>query len=88
METKSRYEVIADLEAQKRQLIKDLSSFSEQIGFKEKNIKLAKRNLEDMEDDLKLFKESLNDRKETINKLIESVDNALNRFNTSDSQKK
>jgi predicted nucleic acid-binding Zn-ribbon protein len=89
METKSRYEVIADLEKQKRGLIVEKDSFKDQLQEKEKEIKEAKRDIEDMEDDLKYFKDSIEDRKKTIETMIASIDDSLKRFEgVSKSQKK
>ena len=92
METKSRYEVIADLEQQRRDLITQKNSLNEEVLKKEKVIKLKKRQmddlnrqinreLEDLEEDLENFKNSLDEKKETIKELIMSVDGSLEKFN-------
>lgn len=85
METKSRYEVIADLEKQKRQLIQDKASLGDVIFAKERSIRELKRQLEDAEDELKQYKESIKEKQETADLLITSVEDALRRF---DIQKK
>jgi len=82
METKSRYEVIAGLEEQKRNLIKQRDAFPKQIKAKKDDIKQVVRRLEDMNDDLKFFVESVKDNKQTINDLIESVDLSLKKFDS------
>lgn len=81
MKTKSRYEVIAELEQQKRQLILERDSFPDKIKDKEREIKLHKRELEDMEEDFEEYKKTVEDRKDTIKELITSVDDSLKRFN-------
>jgi len=91
METKSRYEVISELEAKKRELIFERESLPDKVKSRETRIKLLKRDLEDAEDDLKDFKTSLAEKKAMINEMIKSVDDSLKRFekfNTSKSQKK
>ncbi len=82
METKSRYEVIADLEKQKRDLIRERDSFTDKVKGKENEIKLLKREVEDAEEDFKHFKETLDERKETIKELIAGIGDSLKRFST------
>ena len=89
METKSRYEVINELEDKKRGLIIERDSFDMQIKEKDREIKNMKRGLEDMEEDLVDFKATIEERKTTIGELITSVDESLKRLSTiSQSQKK
>lgn len=88
METKSRYEVIGELEEKKRSLIKERESFSDIIRNKKKEIKEMKRELEDAEEELLDYEESVEERKETIKELIASVDDSLKKMNELLSQKK
>lgn len=91
METKSRYEVIAELEDKKRNLIRERDSFESQVKDKEKGIKELKRDLEDLELELKDFKDSIKEKKATIQELITSINESLKRFENlgkSESQKK
>jgi len=88
METKSRYEVIADLQKQKMDLIRERDSFPEQIKEKEIEIRDSERTLDDEKEDLVSFKDTISGRIETLNLLIASVDAALKSFNDSNSQKK
>jgi len=89
METKSRYEVIAELEEKKRELIVERDSQPQLIIMKKRDIKMVQRQLEDKEEDLADFQANLVDRKETIQALIDSTDESLNRFSDmSNSQKK
>ena len=89
METKSRYEVIAELEEKKRELIVERDSQPQLIIVKKRDIKMVQRQLEDKEEDLADFQANLVDRKETIQALIDSTDESLNRFSDmSNSQKK
>lgn len=88
METKSRYEVIAELEEKKRGFIIERDSLEQITKNKGKEIKNLKRQLEDMEENLEEFKETLKEKRETLNELIKSVDESLKRFETmSKSQK-
>jgi len=88
METKSRYEVIANLQKQKMDLIRERDSFPEQIKEKEIEIRDSERTLDDEKEDLVSFKDTISGRIETLNLLIASVDAALKSFNDSNSQKK
>ena len=92
VETKSRYEVISDLERQKRELIKERDGLSDELKEKEKELKITERTksdqimawdrkIEDIEEDLENFKSTMEERKETIQELIKSVDDSLQRFN-------
>ena len=80
IETKSRYEVIADLEKQKRTLIVDRDSLDKQLNQKQKELRDLRREVEDAEEDIKNFKDSMASQKETTEALIKSVDDSLNRF--------
>ena len=91
METKSRYEVICELEDKKRNLILERDSFEDQVRSREKNIKKLERELEDIKEELEEFKETKEERKTTIAELIASVDDSLTRLSSlgnSKSQKK
>lgn len=88
METKSRYEVVSDLENQKRQLIRERDSFNDQIESKEQKLIELKRELEDEERALKKFKDSIEERKETIKELIGSLDLSLERLSKINTQSK
>jgi len=80
METKSRYEVIAELEDKKRSLIKERDSFADKVKESKRELRDAKREVEDSEEALKEFEESIDERKVTIKELIQSIDESLNRF--------
>jgi len=91
METKSRYEVILDLETKKRELINERESFTEKIIEKEKEIKFIERQkydnefildrqIEDKKEGLEKFKKSIDEKKDTIKELIVSIDESLGRF--------
>lgn len=93
METKSRYQVIGELEAQKRQLIQEKSQLDQQLHNKQDNIKelnrkrddinrAIDRELEDAAEEVKRFQASMEERKATIEALIASVDTSLERLNT------
>lgn len=80
METKSRYEVIADLEEKKRDLILEGIAFDDRLKLKEKELRDLKRRVEDKEEEIKEYKESIKQQKETNKELIKSVDDSLKRF--------
>jgi len=90
METKSRYEVISDLEEKKRELIQERDGLNDQLKVKDKAVKEMERNksdnnmvidrkIEDLKEDVDNFKENMEERKETIKELIQSVDDSLGR---------
>jgi len=88
METKSRYEVIADLEKQKRQLIVERDSLNDFLVSKQKEIKELKREVEDKIEDMDNFEKSMADKKETIKELISSIDLSLQRLSAPQEKKK
>jgi predicted nucleic acid-binding Zn-ribbon protein len=80
MEVKSRFEVIADLENNKRQLMLEKNNFATEVEKQEKTIKMLKREIEDREEDLKNFKGKIEDKKSTIDEMIKSIDVNLERL--------
>ena len=93
METKSRYEVVAELEGKKRDLIterdglKDESKVKEDIlrelkRQKDDTLTMLDRKIEDADYDLARFNDNMSERKLTVQALIDSVDESLNRFNS------
>lgn len=91
METKSRYEVISDLEKQKRDLILERDGLNDKLLIKQKNLKDMERNkadnnllidrkIEDIKEDIINFKNTIGEREETISELIKSVDESLIRL--------
>jgi len=87
METKSRYEVLAELEAKKRELMINKANIDLVVKQKERHIKELKRELEDNEEELEDYKLRIDEEKKNYDALIQSVDESLKRF-TSQSQKK
>ena len=80
METKSRYEVISELEEQKRNLIREREGFDNLLILKKKELKELNRELEDKNEEIKDFEDSMENSKKTITELIASVDDSLKRF--------
>lgn len=91
METKSRYEVISDLESKKRELIQERDGLGDGLLEKQKelksllrqqsdNIMVMERQVEDKEEVIRNFENTMAERKETITELIKSVEDSLNRF--------
>jgi seryl-tRNA synthetase len=92
METKSRYEVIAELETKKRELIKEKNGLNDELLDREKALKMKERQksdtniildreIEDLKEGIENFKRTMEERKETLGELIKSVDDSLARFN-------
>ncbi len=91
METKSRYEVIAELEGKKRDLIKERDGLKEELRAKqntlrdlkrkkEDNIQNCDRAIADAEVDDKAVEDEMEERKVTVKELISSVEESLKRF--------
>ena len=79
-ETKSRYEVIAELEDKKRRMIQERESFPDKIKQENRRIRDAERELADSKEELIEFEKTVEDRKKTIAELIKSIDDSLARF--------
>ena len=80
METKSRYEVIAELEAKKRNYIQTRDGFDDELKEHQKELKYLKRQIEDKEEEIANFKISAKEKVVTYNELIKSIDASLERF--------
>ena len=89
METKSRYEVTAELEQNKRNLIQGRDNLELEVRAKEKKIKDIQRQLEDAQEDWHYQKENIDAQREKFKALLDAVDDALKRMATgNNSQKK
>ncbi len=88
METKSRYEVISELERDKRNLIIQRDGLNKKLQEKEKELKEIQRDVEDKKEEIKEFKENMEDQKKTYEELIESIDLSLKRFGDNKQNKK
>ena len=77
METKSRYEVMTDLQATKQTLMRQKLDLDQEVLNKERDIKNHKRALEDKEEDLMLFKAKLGDKKVMLDSLIKSTEESI-----------
>ena len=82
METKSRYEVIADLEEKKRQIICSRDGLDQKLKDHKRHLKQMQRDIEDKEEEIKEFEESMEDQRTTFNELLKSTEETLNRFTT------
>jgi len=78
METKSRFEVMSELEEKKHELMNDLSGMD--LSEAQFNNKIEK-----LQEELKEFQATKDLRVQGLKEQIESIDNSLKRFN---SQKK
>ncbi len=93
METKSRYEVVAELEAKKRDLIIERDGLEDESikkadvvrdlkRQKEDNIVAFDRKIDDTERDYENFIKTMDEKKLTVDELIKSINDSLARFNT------
>jgi len=91
METKSRYEVIAELEGKKRDLIKERDGLKDELRNKENLFRdlerqkidtdiVLDRRIADAKVDMETFEANMGERKITVEELIKSVDDSLARF--------
>ncbi len=80
MDIKSRYEVIAELEEKKRDLIIQRDSLDKSLKHLERELKELQRGVEDKEEEIKNFKESMKEDEATTKELIKSVDASLERL--------
>jgi len=80
METKSRYEVIAELEGKKRELILQKSNLDNQLRLGEQKIKQLKRELEDSQEDMVFWVSRKDERLLVLDELIKGVDESLKRM--------
>jgi hypothetical protein len=67
MQTKSRYEVVADLEEQKRNLIRERDSLDKVLLSKKKELKELKREIEDKEEEKQKRRKYQKQKYEQIN---------------------
>ena len=93
MEAKSRYQVIGELEAQKRAFIERKSNLLKGVVEREDKIVDLERNkedvmreltrrLEDAAKDLANYKANLQNEQNTLDELIKSIDISLSRINS------
>lgn len=87
METKSRYEVIADLESQKRSLIKERDGLNDVLLSKKKELRDLEREVDDTEEEISNFEKSMVEKKATITELISSIDLSLKRLSETQQKK-
>ena len=79
-ETKSRYEVIAELEAQKMKLIYEKNNADQHLKQKERSLRELERDVEDRKEDIEDYKSKMDENKATNEELIKSIDDSLTRF--------
>jgi len=94
METKSRYEVISELEQKRRTLIQERDGLNDVLINKQAELKkmsrqksdtvlIMDRQIEDKQEEITHFEKTLKERRETIIELINSVNESLKRFESS-----
>jgi soluble cytochrome b562 len=80
METKSRYEVISNLEAEKRKMIVAREGLNDKLRQMKKELVESEREVEDLKESITDFESTMKEQKETYNQLIQSIDESLTRF--------
>lgn len=81
METKSRYQVIAELERQRRELMQKKQQLDNELFNKRRGIKELTRTLEDEQEELNELIENRDESRRVIDEMIKSVDQTLQQFN-------
>lgn len=77
METKSRYEILKELNEREQSYIVGKSQLKDKLAEMERTIKTMKRNLEDFEEDTTRFKTDLQEKERTYDTLIAEVGNSI-----------
>ena len=80
METKSRYEVISELEKEKRNLIINKQALGDKLKGMQRALKIQEREVEDQKEEISFFEGKMKEQEETYEELIKSVDESLERF--------
>jgi len=80
MNTKSRYEVIAELEEKKRNLIIQKDGLEDKLNEMRRSLRNIKREAEDQEEEIELFIKNKQRQEETFDELIKSTEDSLKRF--------
>lgn len=86
METKSRYQAILELEAQKRDIIQKRDNLKDVLRHKEKSLRDNKRCIEDEEEELEIFKKSIPEQEATYNELLSGIEQSLERLGNMNSK--
>ena len=87
MHTKCRYEVIAELEEKKRDLIIKKDGLNDTLNSMNRALRDAKREVEDQEEEIKLFESNKKRQEETFDELIRSTEESLKRFSELENKK-
>ena len=80
MKTKSRYEVISDLEQNKRNLIREKMELKDTLKTMKRKLTELERDVQDQKEEIKDFEKDMKARREMIDELIKGVDESLKRF--------
>lgn len=87
-EIKSRYEALAQLHAQKADLIRERDGQKDQLKAKQDQLRSLKRQLEDMELEIKDFLDQQGERRIMLDALITAVQEGIDKFTTLSQQTK
>jgi len=77
METKSRYEILKELNDKKQGYIISKSQLKEQVHQKELEVKQMTRDLEDLKEELVHLQSNVKDNGETYDVLIKEVEKSI-----------
>lgn len=80
METKSRYEIMNEMNERKQGLIIKKANLKEELRHRQKEVKAKERALEDLKDDVKAFEESMKEQEQAYDLLIKEVDNSMEKL--------
>ena len=77
METKSRFEVLKELNDKKESLLREKEALDDFVLAKKKQIKERKRQIEDMEEELADYENRVPEKKKYIDELIKTTDASI-----------
>ena len=82
METKSRYQVIMEMENAKMNLIKGKQKLTEEFEALHDKKKELYRDMEDCKEEIKRFEDSRADKEKIIDAQLKSIEESLKTFQT------
>jgi hypothetical protein len=77
METKSRFEVLKELNDKKESLLREKNTLDEQLLAKKREYKKNQRIMEDAVEEISQFEKSIPDKKNYIDELIKATEASI-----------
>lgn len=77
METKSRFEVLKELNDKKENLLREKNGLDEQMLLKKKQLKVNERTIEDFREDVIEFEKTIPTKKAYIDELIKATEASI-----------